>query len=585
VNATDQDAGENGTIARYVINGAEESRLFSIDNRGLIVAREALDREDADVRRFHVLAIDSGRPPRTGTALVVVNVEDVDDQSPIFTPEDYRLSVPENQPSGLPIGAVTAHDADLPPNNEFRYAFASDNSATDCFRVDPLNGTLTTRCSLDRELQPVYYLAVVAISTQQRSGGDVTGPSSSSSSRDLLKWPLSAGTGSSTSTATVIVYVTDQNDNPPTFFFPSTPNNDTVGVSSSAPPGYVVTKLLARDPDEDANAKLTYRLVEIREQQLLFPASFSSASASSFDHDGSGNVVRVVGQPLSQQQQQQQQSTWGNGSRTSGDAAAGDGAPWFRVDPVLGDVIVDRPLVGIDHRVFRLKVAVDDSAPFNSLSATAHLNVIVNRSIPYVPQYSIPKFGSAPSAPDAERSGSGHLQSAGTVYAVGFGTSLAVIVISVVIVVLFCARRRRTNGHLGRVSSCSCCCCCGGGSGCCRLKRRRHAQERRLVDKSGCGETGNGKDADGFDGGGRPIEGVKMLSPNTVSGVAVGTRESAGGVPVECTSIGRSSSAGFNVTATSESMQKDNNENNNKGNNSSSSNVNNGQVKYHKFSI
>jgi hypothetical protein len=59
VNATDLDAGENGTIARYVINGAEESRLFSIDSRGLIVAREALDREDADVRRFHVLAIDS----------------------------------------------------------------------------------------------------------------------------------------------------------------------------------------------------------------------------------------------------------------------------------------------------------------------------------------------------------------------------------------------------------------------------------------------------------------------------------------------------------------------------------------------
>jgi hypothetical protein len=128
---------------------------------------------------------------------------------------------------------------------------------------------------------------------------------------------------------------------------------------------------------------------------------------------------------------------------------------------------------------------------------------------------------------------------------------------------------------------------CAGG-GCCRLKRRRHAQERRLVDKSGCGETGNGKDADGFDGGSRAIEGVKMLSPTTVSGVAAGARESVGGegVPVECTSAGRSSAAGFNVTAINESMLSDSNENNNKGNSSGGSNVKSShcQVSGHMFS-
>lgn len=555
VNATDPDAGDNGTIARYVINGAEESRLFSIDSRGLIVAREALDREDADVRRFHVLAIDAGRPPRTGTALVVVNVEDVDDQLPIFTPDGYKLSVPENQPIGTPIGAVTAHDADLPPNNGFRYAFASDNSATDCFRVESSNGTLTTRCSLDRELQPVYYLTVVAIPTQQRFGVD----SDKSSSWDTPKWPL-LGTGSSSSTATIIVYVTDQNDNVPTFVFPSAlNNNDTVSVSSMAPPGHVVTKLLARDPDDDVNAKLTFRLIEIREQQL--PPS-SPASAASFDHDGSGSVVRVVGQSLLQQQQQQ--SALGNGSRASGDAAAVDNTPWFSVDPVLGAVLVARSLVAIDHRVFRLKVAVDDSAPFNSLTAVAHLNVVVNRSIPY---YSISK---RPSAANAELPGSGHMQSAGTVYAVGFGTSLAIIVIAVVIIVLICSRRRRANGHLSRASSC---CCCAGG-GCCRLKRRRHAQERRLVDKSGCGESGNGKDADGFDGGRRAVEGVKMLSATTATGMAGGTRESGAGIPVECAPVQRSTSGGFIVNGGDEPTLNNRSENNNKDNGSSNANVN-----------
>ena len=164
VNATDPDHGENGTIAKYDIVGNVNSRMFNVDEHGQITVSASLDRELSDVRRFQIIAVDRGSPPRTGSALVVVSVEDVDDCEPVFAQKMYSMTVLENQAPGTSVGSVLARDADMPPYNTVRYAFAVNNQATDCFDIDELNGTLTTRCRLDRELQPVYYLTVTATS-------------------------------------------------------------------------------------------------------------------------------------------------------------------------------------------------------------------------------------------------------------------------------------------------------------------------------------------------------------------------------------------------------------------------------------
>jgi len=243
VNATDPDQGENGTIAKYIIVGDADSRMFNVDEYGQITISESLDREVSPIRRFQVVAVDGGSPPRSGSALVEVSVDDVDDCEPVFTQKRYSMTVQENQAPGASVGSVSAHDDDMPPYNTVRYAFAVNNQATDCFDIDEINGTLTTRCRLDRELQRVYYLTVTATSP----------------SPPAMPGQCGSQDAGGTKIANVEVYVGDENDHSPTFLFPA-PDNDTVAVSSATPEGYPVAQLVARDRDADANGRLTYHL-------------------------------------------------------------------------------------------------------------------------------------------------------------------------------------------------------------------------------------------------------------------------------------------------------------------------------------
>ena len=409
VNATDPDQGENGTIAKYIIVGNADSRMFNVDEHGHIIVTASLDHEASAVRRFQVVAVDSGSPPRSGSAEVVVSVDDVDDCEPVFTQKTYSMTVPENMPLGTSVGSVLARDPDMPPYNAVRYAFVVNNQATDCFDIDELNGTLTTRCRLDRERQPTYYLKVTATSPSppvtlgQCGDQEPGGPK----------------------IANVEVHVGDENDHSPTFLFPA-PDNDTVAISSATPEGHPVAQLLARDRDSDANGRLTYHL----------------------------------------------------------EADKTDGSSTFAVDPVIGTVHVSRPLVDVDHRVFRLTVVAEDGGRPNSLSTKSTLTIIVNRTIPFTP----PKFPGV-----IALSPLGFTGSSAVVILGGLGGAAFLLVVCLLAASLACARRRRP------------------------FSRR---QQRHLVDKCGGdgGGSGAGSSAVGVDDcandvdSARATEDVKMLT-------------------------------------------------------------------------
>lgn len=294
LNATDDDDGEFGRI-HFVIVG-QLSLAFAVSARGLVTAKHVIDREQDDFYRFHVLAVDGGSPPRTGSALVVISVKDLNDESPIFTQSSYSFSVRENEEPGVFVGETSAVDRDLEPFNVVEYAFLQENQATDCFYVDPLNGTISTRCRLDREDQPIYHLAVAAIDR--------------------------AATPPLTSSASLVIYVEDENDNAPVFEFPSLSNN-TLHVSSRVPVGLVLTTLQAKDRDEDLNSKISFRL-------------------QSGNDDG-----------------------------------------MFHLDPILGSVFVNRVLFDINYHVYRLHVVAEDHGHPQQFTS-AQLNIVVNRSIPFL---------------------------------------------------------------------------------------------------------------------------------------------------------------------------------------------------------
>ena len=185
VNALDQDSILEWNTFSYSIISGNANSSFSVDPfSGVITVHSPLDRELWPVYNLTIAAIDYGSPPATGTANVVLEIGDINDNAPrvAFT----EVSVRENQPHGTIVATLNTSDADLAPNQgPFTYWLAQP-SLDNSFSLTS-DGVLFTTRPVDRELTPEFYV-VVAV-------------------RDSGSPPLS-------STATLHVKILDENDNP-----------------------------------------------------------------------------------------------------------------------------------------------------------------------------------------------------------------------------------------------------------------------------------------------------------------------------------------------------------------------------------
>ncbi|KAK2166152.1 hypothetical protein LSH36_41g08015 [Paralvinella palmiformis] len=232
VMATDRDIGENADIS-YTISDNVKG-VFAIDRlTGIILAKSMIDHEQVSQYRFYVMATDGGSPSLTASASVVVTVEDVNDEKPLFTQDSYMFSVREDEEPGTLVGTVTAADADSPPYDEFFYSLITGSTSNDDFMVDSKSGRIMVRKRLDRETKGVYQLIVAAKESESLSHH--------------------------TSTALVIINVGDNNDNGPIFGFP-TPRNHTIQISNKVPAGYNITRIRARDADIGRNGQIRYEI-------------------------------------------------------------------------------------------------------------------------------------------------------------------------------------------------------------------------------------------------------------------------------------------------------------------------------------
>ncbi len=233
INASDLDAGDNGRVT-YNLDSRVNSVLAIDQDSGVIRTKRPFDREAFSEYRFSVYANDNGEPSRTATAWVILNIQDVNDEAPRFTQTVFHFSVAENQKNNSEVGAVMAEDADSEPYNQFRFTLDGSPESLANFRIHATRGMITTRKVLDREQHSSFSMLVVARNSQP--------PFLSSS-------------------ATVTIYVIDENDNPPTISFPNPSNNRTViQVSSYAPVGQSFTRITASDMDMGTNAKLQYKI-------------------------------------------------------------------------------------------------------------------------------------------------------------------------------------------------------------------------------------------------------------------------------------------------------------------------------------
>lgn len=120
VSASDKDEGPNGIVTYHIVK--QEPPLpsptaFSIDEvSGVISVAEKIDYSQAKKYSLEVEGRDGGSPSLTGSTVVVVLVEDVNNKPPKFSKDQYDVDVLENIAPGSPIVSLEVTD-----ENEVRY--------------------------------------------------------------------------------------------------------------------------------------------------------------------------------------------------------------------------------------------------------------------------------------------------------------------------------------------------------------------------------------------------------------------------------------------------------------------------------
>ncbi|XP_074737313.1 cadherin-15 isoform X3 [Strix uralensis] len=240
--ASDADDPETDNAAlRYSILEQGAASMFSINatTGEICTARLGLDRETVGVYNLTVQAADMSGDGLTTTATAVIYLDDINDNPPEFTKEEFSMEV-EEQAAGVDVGKIFVHDKDLAGSPNWLAKFTvleGDPEGAFAIRTDPLtnDGVISVAKPLDHEVRDRFELTVSVQNEQPLE------PAAPSSPRAL---------------ATVRVRVRDVNEAP---VFRENPRR--VSVLEGAPPGTSVTTYTASDPDTRQLQTLTYALL------------------------------------------------------------------------------------------------------------------------------------------------------------------------------------------------------------------------------------------------------------------------------------------------------------------------------------
>nr|XP_048698639.1 protocadherin Fat 3 isoform X5 [Caretta caretta] len=159
--AEDQDSPTNGQIHFSIVNGDRDNE-FSVDPvLGLIKVKKKLDRERVSGYSLVIQARDSGIPPMSSSVTVNIDISDVNDNSPVFTPANYTAVIQENKPVGTSILQLVVTDNDSFHNGPpFTFTILTGNEEEE-FMLDP-HGVLRSAVIFKHMVATEYMLCVQA---------------------------------------------------------------------------------------------------------------------------------------------------------------------------------------------------------------------------------------------------------------------------------------------------------------------------------------------------------------------------------------------------------------------------------------
>ncbi|XP_040200833.1 protocadherin gamma-C5-like isoform X12 [Rana temporaria] len=232
LNATDLDEGANAEIEYSFDSHTSKSarKLFVLNSQnGEIYVNGSVDYEEIVFHELSIKAVDKGLPKLEGDCVVHIKIEDVNDNYPEISFASAINEIPENAPTGTVVGFINVQDKDSGKNGEIKL----DLSPTMPFKIRTHKNrySLVTDGSLDRENISQY--------TVELTASDLGSPTLSSKT-------------------TVILRVSDVNDNAPTF----TQSTYNAFIKENSDPGTLLCTVAALDTDEGVNSDLFYSIVE-----------------------------------------------------------------------------------------------------------------------------------------------------------------------------------------------------------------------------------------------------------------------------------------------------------------------------------
>jgi len=143
VTAADEDLGVNGTIFYSITTPGFDSIFRVNQSTGQIHLLSSLDFEQQTRHQFFVYA--SNQPDEimmtpNSSVLVIIEVTNVDDTSPVFSSRNYHFNLLENSTEGSTLFTFNCTDADT-GDDSLRYGFS--NSDHGPFLLDPMSGEMS----------------------------------------------------------------------------------------------------------------------------------------------------------------------------------------------------------------------------------------------------------------------------------------------------------------------------------------------------------------------------------------------------------------------------------------------------------
>ncbi|XP_028975070.2 protocadherin alpha-3 isoform X7 [Esox lucius] len=278
--ARDPDSGQF-SIQQYKLSPNEHFNL-DVKDRGedrkipYLILQKSLDREAVKSHRLLLTAMDGGKPPRSGTSEINIEVLDVNDNSPIFNKGLYSVMLKENAPLGSIVIQINATDLDEGSNGDVIYSFGNeiDPKLHELFGLDRITGQITVKGLIDFEENNNYEIDIQA--------------------SDKGSAPLTAD-------KVINIKIVDLNDNSPeievTSFSNAIPENSRLGTT--------VALISVNDLDSGLNGKVICSLIEdlpFKVMRSLQDNMYSVVTKSELDREKHSEydltiVAKDAGQP------------------------------------------------------------------------------------------------------------------------------------------------------------------------------------------------------------------------------------------------------------------------------------------------